>query len=290
MANINSRRSNKKKRPLKSYDPTDIAKHARKKGVTIIFDDTGTTQEAKIDSPYSFSEKTKTLTIVTQILIRTIKGRTALQEVIKIAYDSGGLILKDDSGQILRAYREYLDKNPYKEILSFFEDKIPADDYTALKMSLYLRSEEKTGTNIWRYKEDIRSRFGDRGANIANLCTAGYFENEFMPLYKNLSREDFSSYYELAVGKKARALFVHRGMDLEGLKKEFETILIKALRYHMDNFRIHGIGESNVSIIKKLIKYLRSSQDNRFTINIVFQRERPYVIDVDCHVENRSQP
>ena len=78
-------------------------------------------------------------------------------------------------------------------------------------MSLFLRSELKRNRNVSGYKNDIREQFGERGANIANLCTAGYFENEFMPLYA-LSHEEFKEYYELAVKEKARALFVHAYM------------------------------------------------------------------------------
>ena len=261
-----------------TQDSSELIKgYAYKKGTTIILDVDGTSQEAKIETPYSYDPEPAILPLVAPILEQ--KNKPLLLEIIKKVFEDGGLLLKVDKESALKSYQQYLSQNPNQKTLAFFENIISKDDYLALKMSLYLRSESEKGKNIFSYKNDIRNKFGERGANIANLCTAGYFESEFMPLYNEVDRKNFDEYYELAVGKKARALFIHSGMSKEDIEKSFDGMLLKALNYHMVDFRIHGIGTVNVSVIKEFINTKPTSSEDKFVIQKGYEKTNPPVIE-----------
>lgn len=186
-------------------------------------------------------------------MISAFKGtdRDFLINLMKEEFNEGQVIIKKGSDKKLESYTRYSHLNKDKGIIEFFKDILTKDDFDALKASLFMRSEmPKMNNSVNSLKSDIRDRFGDRGANIANLCSANYFENEFIPLFNESTREQFEEYYALAVGKKARALFVHSEMGVGDIEREFNGMLAKGLRYHMANFRIHGMGKVNVDNIK----------------------------------------
>jgi hypothetical protein len=220
-------------------------------GVTVLLDTYPTVSEAQLGTEYSYDPDLKFLRIITSVLEQ--KDKPFLLEIIRLIHDADNLIWKASKQEVLNSFKEYSSHNEDSTTLEFFSKILSADDFSALKLSLYLRSQLAVHKNkdIRVYKEDIRDRFGERGNNIANLCTAGYFEMEFMPLYNEVTEEEFYKYYEIAVGKRARALFVNSGMDVADIEKAFEETLAKAIRYYMSEFRIHGKGNVNVSNIKK---------------------------------------
>jgi len=201
-------------------------------------------------------------------------------------HEDGELLWKSTKKQVLENYTEYAKaaNSGDKNILQFFSDVLPKGDYAALKMALYLRDQSAKGRDISVYRKDIRDRFGERGTNISNLCSAKYFDGEFQTLYNEVTKEEFKEYYEIAVGKKARALFVNVHMDEDQIQEEFETMLAKAIKYHMNEFRIHGKGKTNVINIKKFITNLHISAEDSFTIKKVYDDERltavEYIVEI----------
>lgn len=250
--------------------PEKIKSLACKKGVIIHLDMDGTSSEAAIGSPYSYSSKSKTLKIVAPLLGELDKP--LLLEIIRKVFTGGGLLWKVEKFETLNSYKEYESGSEYKNILAFFNGILSKEDFLALKMALFIRSEKEKGKNVAGLKKDIFNSLGERGANIANLCTAGYFENEFMPLYNIMPREQFEEYYELAVGKKARALFVHSGMGEHEMQVAFDEMLEKALKYHMADFRVHGLGVQNVATIKTFFSLRQAEPDNRFIVRRIFEK------------------
>lgn len=241
------------------------------KGLTIIIDGDFITEDAKF-TPFSYNSKDKILILVPNKLNE--REPYLLSEVIQHIFDQDDLIIKRERLKVLENYKKYKVRNRSDDtILAFFMDKLSPDDYDALKMSLFLRNEQRQGRNVSEYKRDIRDRFGERGANIANLCTAGYFENEFMPLYE-LSHEEFKEFYNLAVEKKARALFVHSYMTIEELQVQFDEMVEKGFKYHMTDFRIHGIGEANVVKVKRFFEERRKDENERFTCARTLDKNR----------------
>lgn len=250
---------------------TLIERYAFKKGVTIILDFDDTSQEAEMDCSVSYDRNTKILSIV----VSQINDKELIYKLIRQVHSIGDLIWKSTKEETLLSYKEYSEVGKYDDLLKFFGDKLTSADYEALKMACFIRNEMQKNRNIYEYKKDIRVRFGDRGVNISNLCSAGYFEKEFMPLYKKLSRTEFSEYYELAVGKKARALFVHANMGEVEIAEEFNKMVDKAQKYHMTDFRVHGLGENNVNTIKKFFAVRDVDPDENFTIQLIYEKQYP---------------
>lgn len=262
-----------------------IRKHASKKGVTIYLDFYGDSEEAKMGSAYSFEKKEKILVINAQLLSKA--DRPLLLDLIRKVHESGDLIWKSDKKEALSFYQDYIEKNKHQSTLEFFKDILSRDDYSALKMAFFIRFQMELKRPVYTYKKDIRDRFGERGANIANLCTAEYFENEFIPFYNAYSQEEFSEYYELAVGKKARALFVHVGMDMEQIETEFNAMVEKALKYHMKDFRVHGLGVQNVKTIKEFFADKKHSESDKYFIQKVIEKVTPsLVIEYKITIKN----
>ena len=238
----------------------EINRYALKKGVFIFLDTENTSQEADMGAAYSYNPKIRFLTIVINLL--TEEEKRLVQSIIVKLHNEGELIFKSSKQNTLVGYQSYNEKNQDQKTLEFFKEILNKDDYSALKMSLFIRFLMKSKKPVSIYKQDIREKFGERGANIANLCTAGYFEEEFIPFYNDYSAEEFFDYYELAVGKKARALFIHSSMTTEMIEIEFDKILSKAIKYHMVDFRVHALGAQNVRIIKDFFKTIDSKDYN----------------------------
>lgn len=253
-----------------------VLEYSRKKNVFIIFDATDDSQEAEMGTPYSYEKSNNVLTIV----VSKFSGdeRQMLLDLVKSAFDKGEVILKKNNAKILESYSKYSKRNQDKGIIDFFQGSIPSDDLDALKASLYIRSEMKKGHPIHGLKNDIREKYGERGANIANLCSADYFEDELMPLLNDATKQEFEEYYELAVGKKARALFVHSGMGVSEIKAEFNSMVAKGLKYHMKDFRIHGMGAVNVANLKSFFAEREKKEGERFLVKKDFEKMTPAII------------
>lgn len=179
--------------------------------------------------------------------------KTTVAEVFRERLEEGKQILENKTSNLLEELLFFQkNKGTNEKILEFFKPIIPPDDLEALECSLYLRDAFLKGKNVSLYKEDIRKRFGDRGNNIANLCTAGYFEGFLMPLYNNFQSQ-FNELYGVIVGKSVLAIFVHSQMTELMIKNEFKHKMELSKKYGLKFIHIHGIGEGNIKTIKKCI-------------------------------------
>jgi len=176
-----------------------------------------------------------------------------LGKIFKDKVESGGEILESNTLVLLNELYEYQKtRGEDKKIIDFFSSIMPKEDIEALDSSLFLRKKFNEEKDVRNLKDDIRKRFGDRGNNIANLCTAGYFEKFLIPIY-NSSKEDFERIYEVVVSKSAMAIFVHNQMDEEEITNELKRKIDLSKKYGLDFIHIHGIGEKNIKIIKNWI-------------------------------------
>ncbi len=226
-----------------------IEEYLRKEDVTILLDEDGSSQAAKDGFSLSYDKGSKILTIV---VFDIEENKQAAYKVIRKIFDADGLIWKNSKKEALDLYKSYASNNNDQNILQFFEDILSHNDFAALKMALFIRAQDKAGKSVHVYKKDIMERFSDRGANIANLCSAGYFE-EFKELYNQVSDEEFWRYYDMVVGAKARALFVHFGMGEHEIETAVDKMVAKATRFHMGDFRVHGKGQKNVSNLQRFV-------------------------------------
>lgn len=175
------------------------------------------------------------------------------KEVIKDYIEEGNKLLELKTNNCLESLYKYNKKNPNKAILDFFKPIIPSNDYEALESALFLREKFHKREDVNKLKQDIRTRFGDRGNNISNLCTAGYFEELLMPLY-NSSKEEFKRVYEDIVKSSMLALFVHSQMEDKEIPNKITEKLNISKKYGIKWIHIHGIGKSNVKKIKRCIE------------------------------------
>lgn len=198
---------------------------------------------------------------------------------------------KEDDYQEYKKYSSHNQKD--KNTLSYFEKVIPGQDLRALQVSMFLRVKALRGRNIYGDKNDIRLWFGKRGAHIANLCSAGYFENEFMQMHKTETTEDFNTYYELAVGQEARALFVHTQMSSKELYKEVNRIVSLNIKHGLDGFTIHGKGGNNIATIKKYVAFFEKEQKEKgeeteiFRLVKILDNPKLEIIQYDVEILNR---
>jgi len=201
-----------------------------------------------------------------------------LSQVFKDKVESGGEIFEEKTEKLLKdLYKYQKSKAEDKRILDFFNSIIPKDDFEALEASLYLRKRFGEKIDVGILKGDIRKRFGDRGNNIANLCTAGYFENFLMPLY-NSSKEDFKKIYEVVVSKSAMAIFVHSLMEEDKITSELKRKIELSKRYGLDFIHVHGIGEKNIRTIKNWIEKNKELLD--FLNKDIFEKEGIIIVEI----------
>ena len=255
----------------------EIKETSSKKGVTVILDFNPDSNLSNMGSMYSYDSKSKILTLCAPNLSR--EDKPFLLEYIRSIHEEGEFIWKESKNDGLSSVKKYSEENKDAKILQFFSSLISTDDSVALKMSLFLRNQAKLKKDITAYKQDIVERFGSRGSNISNLCSAGYFE-QLMNSYNDSEHVEFMKYYDLVVGKRAKALFVNTHMKPGHLKKQIEEMVKKAEHYHTDNFRIHGIGAANVSTIKTAISQIGGEVD--YIIRKTFESKSAieYVVEI----------
>ena len=185
-------------------------------------------------------------------------------------------LLETETSKLLNNLYKYNKEKKNDQIINFFKPIIPISDLEALDASLYLREIFKNRGNVEKLKKDIIMRFGTRGKNISNLCTAGYFEEFLMPLY-NYSKEDFENVYEIIISKSAMAIFVSKDMSQFEIQNEIRKKLDISKQYGIKFIHIHGIGFKNITKIKKCIEENKKLLEF-FDKNIYTNRDKNIII------------
>lgn len=146
-----------------------------------------------------------------------------------------------------------------KDLISFFEGKIPPADMTVLKSALYLRRISSPQISIDKYIQEIRYKYGQHGANIVHLCSAGYFESHLMPMYEELSTRPnftpqlFIDNYNLIIDNVPIAVFVKRSDTPDTLIDQVLEKVTFNRAYGLRVLHIHAIGFDNVVKVQQLL-------------------------------------
>lgn len=265
--------------PPKTSTADRIIQYLNKKGVSIFLDGSDESDSAKVGTPFTYYDKDKILTIFLVNLKDSTKDK--ILPILKEKWSEVGVLMKKSSERTLESYITYVENRSNIEVIEFFKDKIPAADFDVLKMSLFILTQPEISQDVNLFKQQIRERFGERGTYISNLCSSGYFENDFMPYYES-HPTDFERYYELSVARELKAIFVHAGMTRSTLADIFEKRLIVARRFQVESFKMHGFGSWNVELIKTVLEdYENSNVKNGGNIEahkIVEELQPPSVI------------
>jgi len=189
------------------------------------------------------------------------------------------ILIAEDKVSLLDKLYQYNDAKD-KQILAFFQPIFSRVDWEALRDSLYLRNAFKNREDIHSLKEDIRARYGERGNTISNLCTAGYFEEVFIPLFNSSPLQtEFWQYYNLSLEMGLTALFVHAQMTIETINSEIKRRIELGKKYGLKFIHIHGIGEKNIKNIKKFIQQEKGKLN--FTEKNIFTNESSNILIVE---------
>ncbi|MEP7374786.1 MAG: hypothetical protein ABI675_15425 [Chitinophagaceae bacterium] len=265
--------------PQKKNQAIDaIIRHAATRGVNILIDADDISEAFQLGKKFDFNAETKQLVIVTSQL--DDEELNQLIPIIKTYFEKHTLILTSEQEEILQEYRAYSDINPFQESLDFFEGKIPPRDLDALKMSYFMRVKKDGGGEIDDIKQQIRGRFGPRGAYISNLCNAGFYEDMFKSKALKLSGDKFEDFYELRVGKELCALFVHSGLTINTLRDSFQEKVELCQLNGVSRFRVLGFGRRNIDLISDFLDQFQDF-DWGTDINFELKIDSPGVLEYD---------
>lgn len=189
------------------------------------------------------------------------------------------LLIEDEAKKRIEDISSVEKKGDNNEVLKYFKGKVPPTDVEILRAALYIKSVYERGESVRELKWDVIQKYGERGKNIVNLCSAGYFISIIKPLYEEMSRQDgftqdaFHSTYEKIVTQYTFAVFVNAMMTPTKLKEEVVNKIEINKKYGIKHLNIHGIGSENVSKILELLNELR----NTFTQNPEIESGRGFI-------------
>lgn len=188
--------------------------------------------------------------------------REGLQEILRtVALEESAAILDDKYSETIEDAVESLPE--IEPISKKFAQIIPPADIPLLNASLYLKRRFESGAQVSALKDQIIRVYGPRGRNFANLCSAGYLEDWFWPLYEHLLR----SHPGDPVAARARFQIIYNSIVNELPWTEFvstkdspsaiKTHIIDKMTINIQNgvrfMNIHGLGEPNVKKIKSIL-------------------------------------
>lgn len=236
-------------------------------------------------------DNSKHLTLNIAELSEGDKGK--LKNILHELKDEGYTLLEDKSTKRLNdiVIEERTDIS--KKFLEFFKDKISPQDLEIVRGALYIRALfDKGERNLDVPKADIRQKYGQRGNNIVNLCSAKYFENYLIPYYEHLSKTEvdkqeisrkFVSLFNTLAVELPFTVFVYHDMTTEDVVKQITS----KFEYGAEFVNIHGIGVHNVSTIKESVEETRKSYGEE-NISVSIEEEKKQVIKARIELRRKS--
>jgi hypothetical protein len=175
--------------------------------------------------------------------------------------DQAGAILDETAQPTINASLEVLPQ--MEETANQLVGIIPARDIPLLYAALYLRSRFKLGESIDHLKAQIVRVYGNRGAHFANLCTAGYLENWFLPLHQELVRQNandaglarsrFRKIYNNIVDDLPWTIFVSGTMPAAKLVSSIVEKMRNNSELGVRHLNLHALGPSNVKKVARAL-------------------------------------
>ena len=202
--------------------------------------------------------------------------------------DDDRILLEDSCKKTIEDFRSQEKLAETQEKIKFLDKKIPQDDLNIWRAALYLRHCDNTIAlkgRVVGLKFQLMQKYGDKGRNIANLCTANYLEDWLIPAYGELSetlnnddltKKEFGKIYNHLVNELPFTIFVCRTMSIDGLKDE----IMRRKEFGINFINIHAIGNDNVQKVKIVIPdiekdshYCEERKTGRIFVRIFFKKE-----------------
>jgi hypothetical protein len=202
------------------------------------------------------------------------KDYRALQRALREdGLDSVGAILEEGNVPIVESVRETL-----PAILCEAERFlliIPPGDAPLLKACLFLRKSFQAGAPVDNLKRDILSVYGTRGGNFANLCTAGYLETVFWPVYEQLLKTHpddtalvtakFRVFYNTVLNELPWTEFVSGNISAEKCADRIVTKMEHNLSNGVRYMNIHALSPANVKKVEMILPEIEKQTGARRT-------------------------
>lgn len=218
----------------------------------------------------NLDKSTKIYNVTINVLSLTDASQKELvQEVLKeYVHGNGGQpLIADETSEGIKDFLLTEESTDVNKIINSIKEFIPEEDIRIIRAANHVnrKFKERVGS-VDRLKEDIGFRWGQRGRDITNLLTAGYFENYIVPVltgkvetpFPKLSRAKF---YEIVVNEKAFSVFVPKGITDEELKTKIINQSIRNVEEYSRNYvNIHALGVINVRKVKNVIKELAETE------------------------------
>lgn len=209
----------------------------------------------------------------------TFKEKNILEKQVLNSFNENKLkFVENDKIDLVEKLIAY-DKKDNGTTLTFFSNILTKNDLLALRDSLFLRDEYLSGHIISDLKKDIALAYGERGNIISNLCSAGYFEEVMIPLF-NKSKTEFMSFYDVAVDRGVKALFVNAGMTTQTIKEEIKRRLNSAKASGLKSINIHGIGKKNIQNIKSCLIKEKEDDKIKFLDKKIYEKENVIIVEI----------
>lgn len=149
-----------------------------------------------------------------------------------------------------------------------FAPIIPSTDVPLLWASLFLRAKYQSGVAVDDLKSQIGRIYGPRGRHFSNLCSAGYLETWFWPLFEELMRGSdndlsrakikFRKIYNIIINDLPWTEFVSSRVSAAKVTAHIKSKMEHNLQMGVRHLHVHGLGEANV---KKIVRILPVIQD-----------------------------
>lgn len=188
------------------------------------------------------------------------KRRAELLAIVRQALtEESALVIDRQKNEVVEDFSKFESLPATQRTLEFFKGKISTHDHNILRAALYIKQIHESGRTVSTLKSELISRYGDRGKNISNLCSAGYFETYLRPLYEEMVEQDsfepllFQSRFDVLIDDFPNAVFVNSHMVEADIKAKILHKYSLAKRYGIGRLNIHGIGYDNVRRIEAVL-------------------------------------
>jgi len=190
----------------------------------------------------------------------TFVEKVQIKKIVRSAHNENITLLSDESQERIRDIKSKEEEPDAKSVLDFFRDKIPYDDYIALRSAIYIDKLAREGLGyreVYRLKGEVANRFGGRGYKICNLYSTGYFESMIKPIYEEYSqhgffdKKKFLHKYNIIINEEAFAIFVPDIMEKDEVKSAIKMKIARNLKYGRNDVTIHTKGKYNIAKVRE---------------------------------------
>ncbi|MGD0336705.1 MAG: hypothetical protein ABSB18_06360 [Candidatus Omnitrophota bacterium] len=214
----------------------------------------------------SYDPETKTCNLNLKNL-----GQDSKKEILSLdLLDEGRILLQDACKNTIEEFRSQEKSSETQERLKFLDKKIPPEDLNIWRAALYLKycyNTKELNHKVSIIKYQIIQKYGDKGKNIANLCTAGYLEEWLIPSYdklketltdEDLAKIEFGKIYSNFVNQLPFTIFVSHVMTRDELRKE----ILRRKEFGIAFVNIHAIGDVNVLKVKAVVVDIEKEREH----------------------------